>query len=100
MVLAVIIIFILVYIGMIIGRIPGLRVDRTGIALLGAVAMLLTREVDVMQAWKSVDPSTIFLLFALMVISAHFAESGLYSLITRRIVAAKVSPRVLLLIVI
>ncbi|QQE12849.1 anion transporter [Planctomycetota bacterium] len=97
---AVITIFILVYIGMILGRIPFLRVDRTGIALLGAVAMLLTNELSVNNAWKSVDASTIFLLFALMVISANFAQSGLYSLITRHLIAAPLSPSFLLLIVI
>ncbi|WP_200761254.1 ArsB/NhaD family transporter [Poriferisphaera corsica] len=97
---AVIIIFILVYLGMIAGRIPFLRVDRTGIALLGAVAMLLTRELTVTGAWQAVDASTIFLLFALMVISANFAQSGLYALITRNIIVTNITPKFLLLIVI
>ena len=33
-------IFIATYIGVAIGRVPGLVLDRTGIALLGAIAMV------------------------------------------------------------
>ncbi|WP_432797632.1 SLC13 family permease [Poriferisphaera sp. WC338] len=97
---AVIIIFVLVYIGLILGRIPGLRIGRTGIALLGAVAMLITGILSINQAWQSIDASTMILLFALMVISASFEQSGCYTLITSHITRTPVSPRTLLLIVI
>ena len=33
-------VFILVYIGMALGRVPGLAVDRTGVALLGLIVLL------------------------------------------------------------
>jgi hypothetical protein len=38
---ATVFIFIATYIGVAIGRIPGLTLDRTGIALLGAIAMIV-----------------------------------------------------------
>ena len=38
----VLIVFIIVYAGMLLGEIPGLALDRTGIALLGAIAFLAT----------------------------------------------------------
>ena len=33
-------VFCLVYLGMILGRLPGLALDRTGIAILGAIALV------------------------------------------------------------
>ena len=38
---AVLVIFAVVYLGMVLGGIPGLALDRTGVALLGAIAMVL-----------------------------------------------------------
>ena len=38
--LVVLVVFAFVYAGMILGRIPGLALDRTGVALLGAIALL------------------------------------------------------------
>ena len=35
-------VFILVYAGMILGEIPGLRLDRAGVALLGAIALVVS----------------------------------------------------------
>lgn len=37
--LLVVIVFLSVYVGMALGRWPGLKIDRTGIALLGAIAL-------------------------------------------------------------
>ena len=73
-------IFALVYIGMAAGRLPWLRVDRTGIALLGVVALLATDSATLDDLGATIDTSTLVLLFALMVISAQFVESGFYDL--------------------
>ena len=43
-------IFTLVYAGMILGRCPGLAIDRTGIALLGAIARLATGRMGLDRA--------------------------------------------------
>jgi Na+/H+ antiporter NhaD/arsenite permease-like protein len=81
-------IFVLTYLGMAAGRLPWLEVDRTGIALLGVIALLATESVTLDQIGATVDISTLVLLFALMIISAQFASSGFYDLcvewITRR----------------
>ncbi|TFG36797.1 MAG: anion transporter, partial [Desulfobacterales bacterium] len=37
-----VIIFIVTYMGVALGRIPGLTLDRTGIALLGAIGMIIS----------------------------------------------------------
>ena len=38
-------VFGLVYLGMLLGEIPGLALDRTGVALLGALALVATANV-------------------------------------------------------
>ena len=92
----VLLIFAFVYIGMVLGEIPGLALDRTGVALLGAIALLTTEQVSPEAAWDAVDVPTIMLLFGLMVVSAQFRLGGFYTYLTRRLAALDVSPDVLL----
>lgn len=89
-------IFGLVYLGMILGSLPFLQLDRTGIALLGAIAMIATEAVSVEQAARSIDLPTVLLLFAFMVVSAQMRLGGFYDWITVRLSALPVSPPVLL----
>lgn len=93
-------IFLLVYLGMFLGELPGLALDRTGIALLGAIALIATGRVGLGAATAAVDVPTMALLFGLMVVSAQFRLGGFYSHITRRLAAADVSPDVLLALLI
>jgi Na+/H+ antiporter NhaD/arsenite permease-like protein len=60
-------IFGLVYLGMMLGEIPGLALDRTGVALLGAIAVVALGNAPIARAWSAVDMPTLFLLFAMMV---------------------------------
>lgn len=96
----VIAIFAFVYLGMMLGGIPGLALDRTGIALLGAILLLVTGRVTPEDAWMAVDVPTIGLLLGLMVLSAQLRLGGLYSRVTQRIASADVTPRSLLAMVI
>jgi Na+/H+ antiporter NhaD/arsenite permease-like protein len=89
-------IFAFVYLGMILGEIPGLALDRTGVALLGAIALLATERVSPESAWNAVDVPTIGLLFGLMVVSAQFRLGGFYTALTRWLAAASGSPDALL----
>jgi Na+/H+ antiporter NhaD/arsenite permease-like protein len=95
--LLVLIVFLLVYAGMIIGEVPGLALDRSGIALLGAIALLASGRMSLDEAWAAVDVSTIALLFGLMVVSAQFRLGGFYSETVRRIAARATGPEALLL---
>ena len=92
----VLLIFSGVYLGMILGRLPGLALDRTGIALLGALLLLASGRLSLHEAWGSVDVPTIALLFGLMVVSAQFRLGGFYTRLTRRLAAADLSPSALL----
>jgi Na+/H+ antiporter NhaD/arsenite permease-like protein len=75
--------FGLVYLGMLLGEFPGLRLDRTGIALLGAIALIALERLSLEQAWAAVDVPTMALLLGLMVISAQFRLGGFYTSVTR-----------------
>jgi Na+/H+ antiporter NhaD/arsenite permease-like protein len=71
-------IFTLTYCGIAIGGFPGLAIDRTGIAVLGAIAMVGFGVLSLPQALQSIDSSTILLLFGLMLVSAQLQLSGFY----------------------
>jgi Na+/H+ antiporter NhaD/arsenite permease-like protein len=92
----VLVIFGLVYLGMILGGLPFLQLDRTGIALLGAIAMIATEAVSVEQAASAIDLPTVLLLFAFMVVSAQVRLGGFYDWVTVRLSALPVSPPTLL----
>ncbi|MFH1477266.1 MAG: anion transporter [Verrucomicrobiota bacterium] len=72
-------IFALTYLGVAIGGVPGLAIDRTGIALLGAIAMVATGALAMPQALHTIDAPTLLLLYALMVVSAQFRVGGFYT---------------------
>ena len=90
-------IFILTYLGVALGRIPGLALDRTGIALLGAIAMVVSGAVPLHSAMEAIDLPTIILLYALMVLSAQLRLGGFYTWVAGRTVALLASPRLFLL---
>src|SRR5205814_9911813 len=81
----VLLILILTYIGMAAGRIAWLPVDRTGIALLAVIALLASGEMTLDDFGSAVDLPTLAFLFAMMIISAQFAESGFIDMCARTI---------------
>ena len=89
-------VFVAVYVGMAIGRWPGLRVDRTGIALLGAILLYACDAVDGPAVLAAIDVPTIVVLFGLMILSAQFAVCGFYDWCSHRIATADTSPSALL----
>jgi Na+/H+ antiporter NhaD/arsenite permease-like protein len=96
----IILVFCGTYIGMAAGRLPWLRVDRTGIALLGVIALLASEATTLDDLGANIDTSTLVLLFALMIVSAQFVEAGFYDLCAEWIVAKNRSPALLLAITI
>ena len=92
----VLLIFIFVYTGMILGRIPGLALDRTGVALLGAIALIAFDRVTPEDAVGAIDVATMALLFGLMVVSAQFRLGGAYTRIVRHLTATRLSPWLML----
>ncbi|MGE0040983.1 MAG: SLC13 family permease [Vicinamibacterales bacterium] len=96
----VIAIFVLVYTGMLLGEFPGLALDRTGIALLGAIALVATDRLTVEAAAAAIDMPTMALLLGLMVISAQLRLGGFYTAVTRRVGRSAHGPAGLLALVV
>jgi Na+/H+ antiporter NhaD/arsenite permease-like protein len=88
----IIIVFAVVYLGMILGGLPLFQLDRTGIALLGAIVLVATGDVSLQEAGRSIHAPTLLLLFAFMVLSAQLRLGGFYTFVTRRIAALPVTP--------
>ncbi|MDP2021987.1 MAG: anion transporter [Hydrogenophaga sp.] len=78
-------VFATVYLGMFLGGLPRLKLDRSGVALLGAIAVIALTGLPVEDAARAVDLPTIVLLFAFMVVSAQMRLGGFYTEVTRRV---------------
>ena len=93
-------IFALTYLALAVGRIPGLRIDRAGIALVGAALMLSCGVLTLRDAARAVDYRTIVLLFGMMVIVSYLRMAGFFALATERIASRFSSPMALLAVTI
>ncbi|MBN1930664.1 MAG: anion transporter [Desulfobacterales bacterium] len=91
-------IFCLAYLGIALGKIPGLIIDRVGVALLGAIAMVVFGIVTPESAARSIDLPTILLLYSLMIISAQLRLGGFYTWIALKILPFYTHPRFFLLV--
>ncbi len=89
-------VFLLVYVGMMLGGLPRLRIERSGIALLGAIVLVASGRVSLEQAAGFLDLPTLVLLFAMMVLSAQLRLGGFYGATTARFASAPHTPLALL----
>lgn len=74
-----VLIFCITYCGIAVGGMPGLTIDRTGIAVLGAIAMVASGTLPLQSAMGAIDAPTLLLLFGLMLVSAQLRLSGFYT---------------------
>ena len=86
-------IFGITYCGIAIGGIPGLTLDRTGIALLGAIAMVAAGVLPLTSAMAAIDAPTLLLLFGLMLVSAQLRLSGFYTRTAQTLSGLTAHPR-------
>lgn len=93
---AIVAIFITVYVGMFLGGLPRLKLDRSGVALLGAISVIGLGVMSTEQAARSVDLPTVLLLFSFMVVSAQMRLGGFYTAVTRRVAALPLGRNALL----
>lgn len=96
----ILILFTATYLGMALGRFPGLSIDRTGIALVAAILLLAAGALDTTQLVAAVDFPTIFILLGLMILSAQYAGSGFYDWCALRVAQAARSPARLLAVIV
>jgi len=76
-------IFAFTYLVFVIGKFPGLQLDRTGAALAGGLLMVLSGSLSEQQALAAIDFHTIGLLLGMMIIVANLRVSGAFALVAR-----------------
>src|SRR5579883_1139614 len=80
--LAAYIIFGASYLVFALGKFPGMKIDRPGAAIIGAVLMVVFRVVLPQDALHFIDFSTIVLLFSMMLIVGYLRLAGFFEWIT------------------
>jgi Na+/H+ antiporter NhaD/arsenite permease-like protein len=87
--------FLASYLVFAIGKFPGLKVDRTGAAIIGAIAMVAFRVVPTGEVLHFIDFNTIVLLFSMMLIVGNLHLVGFFEW-NAEIVLRRLDPRWLL----
>ena len=72
------------YFALAIGKIPGLSIDRAGIALTGASLMLAAGVLTPEEAYRAIDLDTIVLLLGVMIVVANLRLSGFFAVVAAR----------------
>jgi Na+/H+ antiporter NhaD/arsenite permease-like protein len=81
------IIFVLTYAVIALGEIPWTRIDRTGAALAGAVAMVVSGALGEAAAEHAIDFHTIALLLGMMIVVANLRLSGAFAFFARALLS-------------
>jgi Na+/H+ antiporter NhaD/arsenite permease-like protein len=93
------IIFLASYLVFAIGKFPGLKIDRPGAAIIGAVAMVAFRIVRPADALHFVDFPTLVLLFSMMLIVGNLHLVGFFEwnaeVVLQRLHPAQLLPAVI-----
>jgi Na+/H+ antiporter NhaD/arsenite permease-like protein len=84
------------YLVIAIGGLPGLRVDRTGAAIIGASFMIGFNVLTFEEAYASIDHDTIILLFGMMIVVANLRLSGFFTAVSAWVVRNAHHPLALL----
>jgi Na+/H+ antiporter NhaD/arsenite permease-like protein len=90
------VIFAATYLVVALGRAPGIRLDRTGAAVVGAAFMVAFHVVTPERAYAMVDLGTLVLLFGTMVIVGHLRLAGFFRWVAATVARRAASPRQLL----
>jgi Na+/H+ antiporter NhaD/arsenite permease-like protein len=88
------------YLGLALGRLPLFRVDRTGVAIIGGAAVVVTGLLPWDRAVAAVDAHTLVLLFGMMIVAAYLRLSGFFRLVTYAAVRRAHTPVGLLALII
>jgi len=77
-ILAAYIIFVASYVVFALGKFPGLKIDRTGAAIIGAVGMVAFRIIRPTDSIQHVNFQTVVLLFSMMLIVGNLHLVGFF----------------------
>ncbi|MGI8502858.1 MAG: anion transporter [Hassallia sp.] len=68
----------LTYLGLALGSLPGLRMNRATIALVGSAFLIALGVVTLQQAWEAIDAKTIVFLLSMMIVNANLSYAGFF----------------------
>lgn len=92
-------IFLASYLVFALGKFPGLKIDRPGAAIIGAVLMFAARIVHPEEGLRFIDFPTVVLLFSMMLIVGNLHLVGFFEwnaeLVLRRLKPAQLLPAVI-----
>ena len=88
-------VFLVSYLVFALGELPRLRIDRTGMAIIGAVLMVALGAVTAGEALRFVDFGTLVLLFSMMLVVGCMHLAGFFEWIAA-LAARRLNPRHLL----
>ncbi|MBM3750195.1 MAG: anion transporter [Acidimicrobiia bacterium] len=93
-------IFAATYLVVALGGVPGIRIDRTGAAIVGAVLMVVAGGLTLDQAWTAIDHRTLLLLFGMMVLIASLRLARFFRTVARLVVTHVRHPAAMLVAVV
>jgi len=70
----------LTYVGLGLGYLPTLRMNRATIAMAGSAFIVAAGVLNIQQAWDAIDPSTIIFLLGMMVVNSCLGAAGFFQL--------------------
>jgi len=94
------VIFVLTYLFIAVGKLPGYHLDRAGAALLGASLMVWLGVLSLEDAYLAIDFDTIALLLGMMIVVANLRLSGFFQLVNEWVVTRARYPIVLLVAIV
>jgi Na+/H+ antiporter NhaD/arsenite permease-like protein len=80
------------YVGLAIGFLPGLRMNRTTIAFVGSALLIGLGLIDLETAWGAIDPKTIVFLLSMMVVNASLSAAGFFQVALASLLRLTSSP--------
>jgi len=79
-------VFVASYVVFALGKFPGMKIDRPGAAIIGAVLMFMTGAVRVENSLRLIHFGTIVLLFSMMLVVAYLHLAGFFDWVTELVV--------------
>ncbi|GAA6731846.1 SLC13 family permease [Thermus sp. 93170] len=91
-------VLLLAYLGLALGGLPGFRMNRAGVALVGASFLVLLGVLDLEEAWHALDAETLVFLFGVMVLNAQLSYAGFFGLVAEALLRLARTPFALLVL--
>jgi len=80
-------VFLVSYLVFALGKFPGMKIDRPGMAIIGAVFMVAFRIITASEALRFIDFGTLVLLFSMMLIVGDLRLTGFFEWVTEQIIS-------------